>query len=46
MAQPPKTERLFIDGPVARQQDKAGKMQIAADMLKLMQPSTGTSNEH
>ena len=30
---------LFIDGPVARQQVKAEKMQMAADMLKVMQPS-------
>ncbi len=30
---------LFIDGPVARQQDKSEKMKIAADMLRAMQPS-------
>ncbi len=32
---------LFIDGPVARQQDKSEKMKIAADMLRAMQPSIG-----
>ncbi len=30
---------LFIDGPVARQQDKSDKMKIAADMLKVMKPA-------
>ena len=30
---------LFIDGPVAREREKAEKMQMAADMLKVMQPS-------
>ena len=30
---------LFIDGPVARQQDKPAKMQMAANMLKVMQSS-------
>ena len=30
---------LFIDGPVARQQDKPERMKIAADMLKVMKPS-------
>ena len=32
---------LFIDGPVARQQDKSEKLKIAADMLRAMQPSIG-----
>ena len=30
---------LFIDGPVARQRAKPEKMQMAANMLKTMQPS-------
>ena len=30
---------LFIDGPIARQQDKSEKMQMAANMLKAVQPS-------
>lgn len=30
---------LLIDGPVARQQEKAEKMQMAADMLKAMKPA-------
>lgn len=30
---------LFIDGPVARQRNKPEKMQMAADMLKAMQPA-------
>ncbi|NKB35536.1 MAG: TetR family transcriptional regulator [Gammaproteobacteria bacterium] len=30
---------LLIDGPVARQQEKAEKMQMAADMLKVMKPA-------
>ncbi len=29
---------LFIDGPVARGQEKAEKMQMAADMLRVVQP--------
>lgn len=30
---------LFIDSPIARHQDRAEKMQLAADMLKAMEPS-------
>ena len=30
---------LFIDGPIARAEDKPVKMQMAADMLKVMQAS-------
>ena len=30
---------LLIDGPVARQQEKAEKMQMAAEMLKAMKPA-------
>ncbi len=30
---------LFIDGPIARQQEKSEKMQMAANMLKAVQPS-------
>ena len=30
---------LFIDGPIAREQEKAEKMQLAADMLKAMKPA-------
>ena len=34
---------LFIDGPVARQQSKAEKMEIAANMLKAMKPAIGAA---
>lgn len=30
---------LFIDGPIARQREKAEKMRMAADMLRILQPS-------